>query len=195
MSNQTDIDIDLFDRDNILSHIRHVPASIEKRGVYTKHNSGVYVSNIPYDPVTNLASIEYKEAEERGYFKLDFLNNSLYEGVRDEAHLVSLMEQEPVWELFQHEEVVKNLAHVANHIDVLKILKPTSIEQLAEVLAIIRPAKRYLLNETREKIESEVWTKPTDDTYYFKKAHAIAYAVSIVVQINLFCEQVEQNGV
>ena len=195
MSNQTDIDIDLFDRDNILSHIRHVPASIEKRGVYTKHNSGVYVSNIPRDPVTNLASIEYKEAEERGYFKLDFLNNSLYEGVRDEAHLISLMEQEPVWELFQHEEVVKNLAHVANHIDVLKILKPQSIEQLAEVLAIIRPAKRYLLNETREKIESEVWTKPTDDTYYFKKAHAIAYAVSIVVQINLFCEQVEQNGV
>lgn len=195
MSNQTDIDIDLFDRDNILSHIRHVPASIEKRGVYTKHNSGVYVSNIPYDPVTNLASIEYKEAEDRGYFKLDFLNNSLYEGVRDEAHLISLMEQEPVWELFQHEEVVKNLAHVANHIDVLKILKPQSIEQLAEVLAIIRPAKRYLLNETREKIESEVWTKPTDDTYYFKKAHAIAYAVSIVVQINLFCEQVEQNGV
>ena len=105
------------------------------------------------------------------------------------------MEQEPVWELFQHEEVVKNLAHVANHIDVLRILKPQSIEQLAEVLAIIRPAKRYLLNETREKIESEVWTKPTDDTYYFKKAHAIAYAVSIVVQINLFCEQVEQNGV
>lgn len=195
MSNQTDIDIDLFDRDNILSHIHHVPASIEKRGVYTKHNSGVYVSNIPYDPVTNLASIEYKEAEERGYFKLDFLNNSLYEGVRDEAHLISLMEQEPVWELFQHEEVVKNLAHVANHIDVLKILKPQSIEQLAEVLAIIRPAKRYLLNETREKIESEVWTKPTDDTYYFKKAHAIAYAVSIVVQINLFCEQVEQSGV
>jgi len=195
MSNQTDIDIDLFDRDNILSHIRHVPASIEKRGVYTKHNSGVYVSNIPYDPITNLASIEYKEAEERGYFKLDFLNNSLYEGVRDEAHLVSLMEQEPVWELFQHEEVVQNLAHIANHIDVLRILKPQSIEQLAEVLAIIRPAKRYLLNETREKIEREVWTKPTDDSYYFKKAHAIAYAVSIVVQLNLFCEQVEQNGV
>jgi hypothetical protein len=195
MSNQTDIDIDLFDRDNILSLIRHIPASIEKRSVYTKHNSGVYVSKIPYDPVTNLASIEYKEAEERGYFKLDFLNNSLYEGVRDEKHLVSLMEQEPVWELFQHEEVVQNLAHVANHIDVLKILKPESIEQLAEVLAIIRPAKRYLLNETRERIESEVWVKPSDDSYYFKKAHAIAYAVSIVVQINLFCEQVEQNGV
>jgi len=194
MNNQTDIDIDLFDRNKILSYISHVPASIEKNGVYVKHNSGVYVSKIPHDPVTNLASIEYKEAEERNYFKLDFLNNSLYEGVRDEAHLISLMEQEPVWELFQHEEVVKNLAHVSNHIEVLKVLKPNTIEELAEVLAIIRPAKRHLLNENRETITSQVWTKPTDDTYYFKKAHAVAYAVSIVVQLNLFCEQVEQNG-
>ena len=195
MSNQTDIDIDVLERDVVLSNIRHVPASINKNGVYTKHNSGVYVSKIPHDPVSNLASIEYKEAEERGYFKLDFLNNSLYDGVRDEAHLISLMEQEPVWDLFQHEEVVKNLAHVSNHIEVLKVLKPQSIEELAEVLAIIRPAKRYLLNENKEKIKSEVWSKPKDDSYYFKKAHAIAYAVSIVVQLNLFCEQVEQNGV
>jgi len=195
MSNQTDIDIDVLDRDVVLSKIRHVPASINKNGVYTKHNSGVYVSKIPHDPVSNLASIEYKEAEERGYFKLDFLNNSLYDGVRDEAHLISLMEQEPVWDLFQHEEVVQNLAHVSNHIEVLKVLKPQSVEELAEVLAIIRPAKRYLLNENKEKIKSEVWSKPKDDSYYFKKAHAIAYAVSIVVQLNLFCEQVEQNGV
>jgi len=195
MSNQTDIDIDVLDRDVVLSKICHVPASINKKGVYTKHNSGVYVSKIPHDPVSNLASIEYKEAEERGYFKLDFLNNSLYDGVRDEEHLVSLMEQEPVWDLFQHEEVVQNLAHVANHIEVLRVLKPQSVEELAEVLAIIRPAKRYLLNENKEKIKSEVWSKPKDDSYYFKKAHAVAYAVSIVVQLNLFCEQVEQNGV
>ena len=194
MSKQTDIDIDLFDRDSILSHIRHVPASIEKKGVYTKHNSGVYVSDIPYDPVTNLASLDYKEAEERGYFKLDFLNNSLYEGVRDEQHLTDLMNTEPVWDLLQHSEVVENLAHVSNHIEVLKVLKPKSVIELAEVLAIIRPGKRYLLNETREKIKNEVWTKPEDGSYYFKKAHAVAYAVSIVVQLNLFCEQVAQSG-
>ena len=128
MSNQTDIDIDVLNRDVVLSKIRHVPASINKNGVYTKHNSGVYVSKIPHDPISNLASIEYKEAEERGYFKLDFLNNSLYDGVRDESHLISLMEQEPVWDLFQHEEVVQNLAHVSNHIEVLRVLKPQTIE-------------------------------------------------------------------
>ena len=194
MSNQTDIDIDVLDRTVVLNQLCHIPASINKKGEYTKHNSGVYVHRIPYDPVSNLASIEYKEAEERGYFKLDFLNNSLYDGVRDEAHLISLMEQEPVWDLFQHEEVVQNLAHVSNHIEVLRALKPQSVEELAEVLAIIRPAKRHLLNESKETIKSQVWEKPTDDSYYFKKAHAVAYAVSIVVQLNLFCEQVAQNG-
>jgi len=194
MSNQTDIDIDVLDRTVVLNQLCHIPASINKKGEYTKHNSGVYVHSIPFDPVSGLASIESKEAEERGYFKLDFLNNSLYEGVRDEAHLISLMEQEPVWDLFQHEEVVQNLAHVSNHIEVLRILKPQSIEELAEVLAIIRPAKRHLLNESKETIKSQVWEKPTNDSYYFKKAHAVAYAVSIVVQLNLFCEQVAQNG-
>ena len=74
-------------------------------------------------------------------------------------------------------------------------MKPKSVIELAEVLAVIRPAKRHLLDQVPEVIKAEVWKKPTDDSYYFKKAHAVAYAVSIVVQLNLFCEQVEQNGV
>lgn len=188
--NQTDIDIDVLDRDFALSIMTHIPASIYKDGIYRKHNSGVYVHRIPHDPISGLASIEYKESEQRGYFKLDFLNNSLYTGIRDEEHLVALMTQEPEWSLLQHQEVVSNLHHIHNHIDVLHVLQPSSIVELAEVLAIIRPAKRYLLNESRELIKKEVWTKPSDDLYYFKKAHAISYAVSIVVQLNLICEQV-----
>jgi hypothetical protein len=35
----------------------------------------------------------------------------------------------------------------------------------------------------------EVWIKPTTDEYFFKKAHAFAYALSVVVHINLICEQ------
>jgi len=192
---KTDIDIDVVDREALLVHFDHIPAIIKKKDdTYDKHNSGVYLQPIPFDQLTGLSSIDYKEAEDRGYFKLDFLNNSLYEGIRDEAHLDSLTAQEPIWDLLQHEGVIKNLAHVHNHIGVLRVLKPRSIIELAEVLAIIRPAKRPLLNESKEKIKKEVWVKPTDGSYYFKKAHAIAYAVSIVVQLNLFCEQVEQNA-
>ena len=194
MKHNTDIDIDVIDRDTILENLHHIKASINKNGVYTKHNSGVYVHNIPSDAATNLSSIEYKEADDRGYFKLDFLNNSLYRGIKNEQHLIELMNKEPVWDLLQHKEVIENLAHVANHIDVLKVMKPKSVIELAEVLAIIRPAKRHLLGQVPEVINAEVWKKPTDDSYYFKKAHAVAYAVSIVVQLNLFCEQVAQSG-
>jgi hypothetical protein len=59
---------------------------------------------------------------------------------------------------------------------------------LAAVLAMIRPAKRYLIGKDWTTIMTEVWTKPENDEYYFKKAHAIAYAAAIVVQMNLICE-------
>ena len=37
----------------------------------------------------------------------------------------------------------------------------------------------------------QVWTKPKDGSYFFKKAHAVAYAHAIVVHMNLICEQLE----
>jgi len=35
---------------------------------------------------------------------------------------------------------------------------------------------------------NDVWVKPEDGSYYFKKSHATAYAMAIVVQMNLICE-------
>jgi hypothetical protein len=70
-------------------------------------------------------------------------------------------------------------------------MQPTTIEQLAAVLAVIRPAKRHLVNETWETVLKEVWTKPEDGSYYFKKAHAISYAVAVVVHMNLICENLK----
>ena len=80
-----------------------------------------------------------------------------------------------------------------NHGDVLRILQPKNIEQLAAVLAIIRPAKRHLVNESWDTILKEVWTKPEDGSYYFKKAHAVSYAVACVVHMNLLVEQLNAN--
>ena len=93
MKVKTDIDIDVIDRESVLTHFRHIPASIKDE--YTKHNDYIF-QPIPYDPVSTLSSIEYKGAEDRGYFKLDFLNNSLYEDVRDENHLNELVNKEPL---------------------------------------------------------------------------------------------------
>ena len=184
-----DIDIDFFDRTKALDILEHHIAMRDQKGQPVKHNTGVYFQQIPHNPFTNIATIDYKTAEDRGYFKVDFLNVSMYEGVRDETHLKQLLDQEPVWNLLEHEEVVTQLFHISDHYNILKKLKPTSIEELAAVLAIIRPAKRYLLDREWDIIRQEVWERPVEDLYFFKRSHAIAYAAAIVVQLNLICEQ------
>jgi DNA polymerase III alpha subunit len=186
-----DIDIDFLDRTEALKIIKHVPAAIkEENGTFKKHNTGVYCHAIPYNPVTGLASFDYKEAEDRKYFKLDFLNVNVYKGVRNEEHLTNLMNQEPLWDLLLQDDFVNLLFHLNGHGMVLRKTCPTSVEQLSAVLAMIRPAKRHLIGQDWTTIMKEVWTKPIGNEYYFKKAHAVAYAVAIVVQMNLICEGV-----
>jgi DNA polymerase III alpha subunit len=188
-----DIDIDFIDRENALSHFKHIRARREDDGKILKHNTGVYMHEVPFDPVNNLCSVEYDKAEDQGLFKLDFLNVSLYQGIRDEKHLIELMEREPLWELLEQEDFTNLLFHVNGHGRILQKLKPASVEQLAAVLAMIRPAKRHLIDQTWPVIMTEVWKKPEGDEYFFKKSHATAYAVAVVVQMNLICEQVGQQ--
>lgn len=184
-----DIDIDFKNRDDILNIIKHIPASIIENNTIKKHNSGVYCQQIPVDPLTGYASIDYKEAEQRGYFKIDFLNVGVYQGVKNEEHLKHLMEVEPLWDLLEQDEFTNLLFHLNGHGSILRKMKPQSIEQLAAVLAMIRPAKRHLIGQDWEIVLKEVWQKPQNDEYYFKKSHSIGYAIAIVVQMNLICEQ------
>jgi len=184
-----DIDIDFLDRTKALDIVKNVPAAIRENDSFKKHNTGAYCHAIPYNPVTGLASIDYKEAEDRGYFKIDFLNVSAYQGVRDEDHLQQLMDHEPLWDLLLQDDFTNLLFHVNGHGSILREMKPQSIEQLAAVLAMIRPAKRYLIGKDWTEVMADVWVKPASDEYFFKKAHAIAYAHVIVVQMNLICEQ------
>jgi DNA polymerase III alpha subunit len=184
-----DIDIDFADRDIILSQLKHRVAKLDTG---KKHNTGVYTTEIPHNPIDNLATVEHKTADQRGYFKLDFLNVSIYKDVKDETHLLQLMEKQPLWQLLEHKDFSDQVFHLSGHSQLLQQLKPTSVQQLAATLAIIRPAKRHLANESWETIMKEVWTKPTDGTYYFKKAHAFAYAMSVIVHMNLICEQLSE---
>lgn len=186
-----DIDIDFYDRDKILNLIKHIPASIKEKNELKKHNTGVYVQKIPKNPFLNASSIEYKEAEQRGYFKIDFLNVHLYKDVKNENHLIKLMNKEPLWELLEKDEFVDLLFQISGYGNLLRKLKPKNVEQLAAVLAIIRPAKKYLIDKSWNEILQEVWIKPSSNEYYFKKSHAISYAMAIIVQMNLICEKYE----
>ena len=183
-----DIDIDLQDRDLVLDLIKHIPASIIKDDTIEKHNTGIYVEKIPTDPITGLASLDYNRAEELGYIKIDLLNLNAYENIKDNETIDRLINQEPMWELLEHKEVVEKLYHIHDHFDIVSKMKPKSVEQLAMVLAIIRPGKRHLLGKSWPEIEKEIWVK-TEDKYYFKKAHALSYALLIVMQLNQLTEQ------
>ena len=185
-----DIDIDFADRTKVLDIIEHVPAAIKDNGTFKKHNTGVYCHSIPYNPLTDTASFDYKEAENRGYLKIDFLNVNVYKDVQSEDHLVRLLNTEPLWDLLLQDDFTSLLFHVNGHGAILRQMKPTSIEELAAVLAVIRPAKRYLIGKDWQTVKAEVWQRPAGDEYYFKKAHAVAYAAAIVVQMNLICEQI-----
>lgn len=185
-----DIDIDFIDREQALTLLKHKVASRIDNQNLIKHNTGVYFHRVPIDIKTGLCSIDYESAEIKGFFKIDFLNVGIYKGVRNEDHLTELMEKEPLWDLLEDNSFSDLLFHVNGHGDILRQMKPRSIEQLAAVLAIIRPAKRYLLGKDWDVIMSEIWRKPTNDEYFFKKSHATAYAVAIVVQMNLICESI-----
>lgn len=188
-----DIDIDFLDRTVPLAELKHITAGIDDNGIFKKHNTGVYCTSIPYNPLTGLSTIDYKQAEERGYFKIDFLNVSIYKGVLNDEHLAQLMETEPIWDLLEQDDFTNLLFHVNGHGSILREMKPKTIEQLAAVLAVIRPAKRYLIGKDWNEVLDEVWAKPAGDEYYFKKAHAVAYAMAIVVQMNLICEGISQG--
>ena len=183
-----DIDIDFADRTVALENFKHVAATIEDNGAFKKHNSGIYCTSIPHNPITGISTIDYKTAEDRGYFKIDFLNVSLYQQIKNEEQLVRLINTEPLWDLLEQQEFSDMLFHVNGHHSVLTQMKPRNILQLAAVLAMIRPAKRHLIGKSWDEVMNDVWVKPEGDEYYFKKAHAVAYAHVIVVQMNLICE-------
>jgi len=180
-----DVDIDFFDRDGVLKLFKHTPATIIKEDKTEKHKTGVYFHAVPEHPVTGHSSLDYKKAEDRGYFKIDCLNVNIYKDVKSEQELVELMIQEPDWDMLKDATVVDQLFHLNGHFNIVNKLEPKTIEQLAAVLAIIRPAKRGLMYKDWVDIMKEVWIKPTDGSYFFKKSHAVAYAQAIVVQMNL----------
>jgi hypothetical protein len=192
MKFRSDIDIDFGDRTQALKLLDVTPASILRDGKLIQHNTGVYPTDIPQDPFTGMSSIEYESAEERGYAKLDFLNVSLYTQIKNEEHLQELINREPLWDLLLERSVCEQLIHINNHYDtLLKMPEPVnSIPRMAMFLSVIRPAKRHLIGKPWAEVAKTVWEKPADDSYYFKKSHAVAYAHLVAVNLNLFCEKI-----
>lgn len=190
MKFKSDIDIDVADRDQALAVLDYTAASIVRDNKNSRHNTGVYFTQIPVDPITGRCSIDYESAEDRGYIKLDVLNVGLYRQVKSEQHLQELMQQEPAWDRLYDPEFCARLIHIGAHYDTL-IKMPeavNSIPRLAMFLAVIRPAKRHLIGMIWAEVSETIWEKPTDGSYAFKKSHAISYAHLVAVNMNLLSQ-------
>ena len=182
----SDVDIDLGDRGLLLQHLDVTAASLQGDAV-RRHNSGVYVTDIPYDCVNNLAAIDYVAAEDRGYVKLDFLNVWLYKHIKSETHLVEMM-KEPAWEKLLDRDFFEKLIHIGNHYDTMIKMEPiTSIPRLAMFLSLIRPGKKHLIGKSWREVGETIW-KIDDGGYSFKKSHGVAYAHLVVIHMNLLAE-------
>lgn len=184
-----DVDIDFKSREDAIEVLGGIPASIIA-DTAKKHNTGMYYTDIPVDPLTGFAALDYKAAEDRGYFKLDFLNLGVYEDIRDEAHLNELIAKEPNWKrLHTDKRFVNKIIHISNYYDLLVARQPSSIKEMAMLLAIIRPGKKHLQHLDWNEIEKTVWDKDPEGGYTFKKSHAISYSMVVQVHMNLIEEQ------
>ena len=97
MKFNSDIDIDFGDRDAALKLVRHIPASILRDGNLVRHNTGVYVTDVPVDPATGQCALDYQATERRSYIKLDFLNVSVYAQVKTVVGQDDRADSRPLW--------------------------------------------------------------------------------------------------
>lgn len=182
-----DIDLDFkTDFDPLDYFSEAVRATMVNDGVISKHPAGVYFQNIAVDPISGLAAIPYKEATE--YFKVDFLHLNLLNYFESKEEIRKLIKTEPDWMLLKSAVHVQNLSHIHRYYNLVSKINPTSVFDLADVLALIRPAKKHLIEyylKDKDAIRPELYRKPDDGQYYFKKGHAIAYSLNIVLQLHL----------
>ena len=182
-----DIDIDTSPTFDPTTFFPWTRAAVVREGEYTQHPCGVYPQRIPVDPISGLAAIPYDIAEELGYFKIDFLHLSVYQHFKTRSEIDELLAIEPDWTQLQVPSNHPKLFQLSNHGELLLKLKPSCVEEIADVMALIRPGKRQLVplyQKSKAMARPLLWKKD-DMGYSFKKSHALSYSYILVLQLHL----------
>jgi hypothetical protein len=136
------------------------------------------------------AALDYQEAEQRGYFKIDLLNMTVYQQIRDQAHYDQLMGQEPNWQrLWTDPAWATQLVHVGNYTSLLAQMRPDSIPRMAAFISVIRPGKAHLQGRDWAQVFESVWDGDDSRGYVFKRSHAISYAALVALHMNILSSQ------
>ena len=84
--------------------------------------------------------------------------------------------------------IVPKLFQLHRNYTLLSRVKPRSVQEIADCIALIRPYKKeyqevYLLD--RDKVRPLLYRQEGDDKSSFKRSHAISYALTVVLQLHL----------
>lgn len=184
-----DVDIDFPTTFNPLDIFETaVLASMARDGKLSKHPAGAYFQRVPVDSITHLSAIPYQQAEDIGYLKIDFLHLSVLDVFENKQEIRALLKKEPDWLMLQNPSIVPKLFQMSKHHDLLFRLKPKTVLELADAIALIRPGKKVLVDKyltNKKEVRKILYMKTGNDKYAFKKSHAIAYSLTIVLQLHL----------
>lgn len=181
-----DIDIDVSSNTNKDDFGTRSIIYNEKTETITTHPSGYYLTKVPVDKVTGTCSIDYKDMELKGYKKVDLLTNNSYDKFTSKQDVLDHLHKEVPWEKFLDPEFVRQLPHISNHFDLVERVKPRSIDDLADILALIRPGKAHLVEDyikDKDKTRRNLYKRPKTGAY-FKKSHSYSYAHMIACVAN-----------
>lgn len=195
-----DIDIDVKNRDKVVSLF---PNAIKASQIHQKkmqpHNSGLYFQKVPVDPTSGICSFPYEEAEEYGYFKVDILTNHVYDMIDTPAEYELLKRAKIDWGWFVDRKFYINpnshyrLYQLGNYHNLVTHYPPQSIEDIAILIALIRPRKSHLIGEPWKEIVKKIWDTNEGDKkkYFFKKSHAIAFALVVTIHAKIIARKLE----
>lgn len=197
-----DIDLDVSRRDDALASLSNFAvASQIVDGQLVPHKNGIYFQKIPIDPITDLAVFEYKCAEEFGYFKVDLIPNHVYDLVESNEEIDRLMDEPVNWNWFKDKRFYENddsayrLTHLSNYHHLCgEMYPPNSVEDVAMLLALIRPRKKYLIGDPWSKIQKVIWKKLDSENqkhYFFKKSHGVAFALLVTLHAKIIARHLK----
>lgn len=188
-----DVDLDVANRDAAIGALKgFVLASQLNADTLRPHPTGLYLQRMPQDPITGLAAFPYDVAEEFGFYKIDVLSNSVYHGIDHEDHLLDLLDEPIKWEWFLDQDFTRTLFHFGGMVEgdlsmaeVVASYAPCSVDDLACLMAIKLPAKKYLIGEHWDEVRKRIWVKEPSGKPQFKKSHAVSYALAVTVDAKL----------
>jgi hypothetical protein len=192
MADIPDVDLEVLDRETVVGYFPEAHTASQKiDNRLVKHKAGIYFQDIPTNP-DDLAALPYDLAEKHGFYKVDLLSCPFpYEGLASMDELRDWLARPIDWDWFTDIEFVGKLFHLSGTVflgesqfitmaEVVAHYEPKSIPDLACMVAIKMPAKKYLIGESWDTIHKMMWLRQPGEQ--FKKSHATAYA--LVVGLN-----------